>query len=199
MTFASANSSSCGTQGAVGDRSAATRCANSRGAMYLKLLCGRSSLYSSFHVPIFARASSKFANQLAFKHSSRNFPWKLSTYAFCAGRPGSMCTKSIFRSIPHAQKCRLVNSGPLSHPWDQKIEVPTRKTFARLWRHNSTRTRRTAPSIERKYRKINYLLILWIGSDRADSYCDVTNRPAHACFCGCLSWRPGTKAYWNFY
>jgi len=54
MTFASASSSSCGAQGAVGDRSAATRRANSRGAMYPRLLCGRSLLYSSFHAPIFA-------------------------------------------------------------------------------------------------------------------------------------------------
>ena len=35
--------------------------------------------------------------QLAFKHSSRNFPWKLSTYAFCTGRPGLMCSSSIRR------------------------------------------------------------------------------------------------------
>jgi len=54
MTLAPASSSSCGAQGAVGDRSAATRRANSRGARYLKLLCGRSSLYSSFHTAIFA-------------------------------------------------------------------------------------------------------------------------------------------------
>src|SRR5229473_3187608 len=114
MTFASASSSSCGAQGAVGDRSAATRRANSRGATYPKLLCGRSSLYSSFQAPIFARASNKLPNQLAFKHSSRSFPWKLSTNAFCTGRPGSICTMSIFRSVPHARKCRDVNSGPLS-------------------------------------------------------------------------------------
>src|SRR5229473_243721 len=87
MTFASASSSSCGAQGAVGDRSAATRRANSRGATYPKLLCGRSSLYSSFHAPIFARASNKLPNQLAFRHSSRSFPWKLSTYAFCTRPP----------------------------------------------------------------------------------------------------------------
>jgi hypothetical protein len=93
---------------AVRDRSAATRRANSRDAMYPKLLCGRSSLYSSFQAPIFARASNTLPNQLAFRHSSRNFPWKLPTCAFRTGRPGSMCTKSIFRSIPHARKCRLV-------------------------------------------------------------------------------------------
>ena len=100
MTFASPSSLSCGAQGAVGDRNAATRRANSRGAKYPKLLCGRSSLYSSFHAAIFARASNKFPNQLAFRHSSRNFPWKLSTNVFCTGRPGSMCTNAIFRSIP---------------------------------------------------------------------------------------------------
>jgi len=38
-----------------------------------------------------------------------------SAYAFCTCRPGSMCTNSIFRSIPHARNCRLVNSGPLSY------------------------------------------------------------------------------------
>ncbi len=124
MTFASTSASSCGAQGAVGDRSAATRRANSRGAKYPKLLCGRSSLYSSFQAPILARASNKFPNQLAFKHSSRNFPWKLSTCAFCTGRPGSMCTNSIFRSIPHARKCRLVNSGPLSHQLLPVLRAP---------------------------------------------------------------------------
>jgi hypothetical protein len=115
MTSVSFRSSNCRTQGAVGDRSAAIRRANSRGAKYPKLLCGRSSLYSSLHAPILSRASNKFANQLAFKHSSRNFPWKLSTYPFCIGRPGSMCTNSIFRSTAHARICRDVNSGPLSH------------------------------------------------------------------------------------
>jgi hypothetical protein len=55
MTFASFCSSSCGAQGAVGDRSAATRRANTRGVKYPKLLCGRSSLYSSFQAPIFPR------------------------------------------------------------------------------------------------------------------------------------------------
>jgi hypothetical protein len=71
-------------------------------------LGGRSSLYSSFHAPVFARASDRFANQLAFRHSSRSFQWKLSTYAFCAGRPGSMCTNPIFRSSPHARKRRAL-------------------------------------------------------------------------------------------
>jgi hypothetical protein len=79
MTFPSVSSSNFGAQGAVGDRSAEIRRANSPSAKYPKLLCGRSSLYSSFHAAIFALASDKFPNQLAFKHSSRSLPWKLST------------------------------------------------------------------------------------------------------------------------
>jgi hypothetical protein len=71
MTSASFRSSNCRSQGAVGDRRAAIRRANSAGGTYPKLLCGRSSLYFFRHAPIFARASHKFPNQLAFKHSSR--------------------------------------------------------------------------------------------------------------------------------
>jgi hypothetical protein len=41
-------------------RSAATRRANSRGVKSPKLLCGRSTLYSSFHAAICLRASNKF-------------------------------------------------------------------------------------------------------------------------------------------
>ena len=37
---------------------------------------------------IFVPASAKFRNQLAFKHSSRSRPLKLSTWPFCIGRPG---------------------------------------------------------------------------------------------------------------
>src|SRR6266436_4946621 len=138
MTSAFFRSPSCGAEGAVGDRSDATRRANSRGVKFPRLLCGRSSLYSSFHAPIFTRASNKFPNQLGFKHSSRSFPWKLSTCAFCTGRPGSICTSSIFRSIPHVRKCRDVNSGPLS----QRIASGTPRSAT--IRSNSRVTRRLA-------------------------------------------------------
>lgn len=94
MISASFTSSNCRSEVAVGGRRAAIRSANFAGGTYPKLLCGRSSLYSSFHAMIFRRASNKFPNQFAFKHSSRNFPWKLSTCAFCTGRPGSVCTRS---------------------------------------------------------------------------------------------------------
>jgi len=66
MTSASFRSSNCRSQGAVGDRSAAIRRANTPGAKYPRLLCGRSSLYSSLHAAIFTRASNKLPNQLAF-------------------------------------------------------------------------------------------------------------------------------------
>lgn len=41
----------------------------------------RSRLYSSFHPVILRLASARFSNQLAFKHSSRSRPLKLSTWA----------------------------------------------------------------------------------------------------------------------
>src|SRR5260370_26994936 len=63
MTSASFHSPSCGSQRAVSDRRAATRRANSRGAKYPKLLCGRSSFYSSLQAAIFSLASKKFPNQ----------------------------------------------------------------------------------------------------------------------------------------
>jgi hypothetical protein len=37
---------------------------------------------------LFVRASLRLVNQFAFRHSSRNRPLKLSTYAFCSGLPG---------------------------------------------------------------------------------------------------------------
>jgi hypothetical protein len=37
-----------------------------------------------------AWAWSRLANQLLFRHSSLNFPLKLSTYAFFTGLPGRM-------------------------------------------------------------------------------------------------------------
>src|SRR5690242_7282548 len=55
-----------GAQGAVGDRSAAIRWANARGARYPKLLCRRSSLYSALHAAIFRRA--KPGRQLLRRH-----------------------------------------------------------------------------------------------------------------------------------
>jgi hypothetical protein len=102
MTFPSVSPSNFGAQG-VGDRSAEIRRANSRGAKYPKLLCGRSSLYSSFHAAIFALASNKFPNQLAFRHSSRSFPRKLSKHS----RVYTSITLSTrnFLPLPPFRKC----------------------------------------------------------------------------------------------
>jgi len=62
--------------------------ANSSGVMYPKLLCGRSPLYTSLYDSIFSLALAMVWNQLAFRHSSRRRPLKLSTRPFCIGRPG---------------------------------------------------------------------------------------------------------------
>src|ERR1044072_180594 len=159
MTCASFRSSHCGAQGAVGDRSAAMRRANSRGVRYPRLLCGRSSLYSSLHAAIFLRASNRFPNQLAFKHSSRNFPWKLSTNAFCTGRPAlrhnllslprhSPTRKSAIRfqrqtfsrvHVDHAQHAKLPSAlRRIMH----KIQCPL---LVRSRHHRSRNTRSPQP------------------------------------------------------
>jgi len=39
---------------------------------------------------------------------------KLSTWPFCIGLPGWMCSSVICLSSHQTIKCRLVNSGPLS-------------------------------------------------------------------------------------
>jgi hypothetical protein len=53
-------------------------------------------------------------NQLAFRHSSRRRPWKLSTCPFCIGLPGWMWIRLILRSSAEPSMRRDVNSGPLS-------------------------------------------------------------------------------------
>jgi hypothetical protein len=53
--------------------------AYSFGVRYARLLCGRSSVYSTRQRSTFCFASTRFTNQFAFKHLSRNRPLKLST------------------------------------------------------------------------------------------------------------------------
>ena len=53
-------------------------------------------------------------NQCAFRHSSRSLPWKLSTWPFCIGLPGSICTRAIFRSSAQPSILREQNSDPTS-------------------------------------------------------------------------------------
>jgi len=56
-----------------------------RGRAYLQLREGRLAAFR--RLEIFALASTRLRNQLAFKHSSRSLPLKLSTCPFCIGRP----------------------------------------------------------------------------------------------------------------
>jgi hypothetical protein len=46
-------------------------------------------------------ASARLTNQFVFRHSSRNFPLKLSTKAFCTGLPGWMKRSSTPQRYAH--------------------------------------------------------------------------------------------------
>ena len=84
------------------------------------------------------RTSFSVRNQLAFRHSSRRRPWKLSTWAFCIGLPGWMWIRLILRSSAQPSMRRDVNSGPLSERrlsgwplmFDQPIQCPCHSTAA---------------------------------------------------------------------
>jgi len=60
------------------------------------------------------RASLRSRNQCSFRHSSRNLPLKLSTWAFCIGLPGSMKCRCTPCSQAQRSRTRPANSGPLS-------------------------------------------------------------------------------------
>jgi len=64
--------------------------AYSSGVRSPRELCGRSVLYSIRQFSIARRAWAIVRNQCSFRHSSRNLPLKLSTYAFSTGLPGRM-------------------------------------------------------------------------------------------------------------
>lgn len=69
------------------DRLARTRgLPRSSGVRSPSELWGRTRLSSRRQVPIARLASARLTNQLWFKHSSRNFPLKLSTKALCVAR-----------------------------------------------------------------------------------------------------------------
>jgi hypothetical protein len=53
-------------------------------------------------------------NQFSFKHSSRNFPLKLSINELSVGLPGRIYSTSIPLLRAHELKSREINSGPLS-------------------------------------------------------------------------------------
>src|SRR5277367_5630400 len=62
----------------------------------------------------FPRASSRLRNQLAFKHSARNLPLRLSMKALSVGLPGREKSSVTPRIKAHRSSSLLINSGPLS-------------------------------------------------------------------------------------
>jgi hypothetical protein len=56
----------------------------------------------------------RLRNHSMLKHSSRNFPLKLSLSPFCHGLPGSIKAVSMFASASQLRMAWLTNSGPLS-------------------------------------------------------------------------------------
>jgi hypothetical protein len=59
-------------------------------------------------------ASRRLRNHSIDRHSSVNFPLKLSLVQFCQGLPGSISTVSNFLSIAHCSGYVLTNPGPLT-------------------------------------------------------------------------------------
>jgi len=74
------------------------------------------------HAANLTRASKQIPNQLGFKHSSRSFPWKLSTCAFLHRPPPVRCAPTRLPLHPPRQKmprCKLrpvVTGESLRHP-----------------------------------------------------------------------------------
>ena len=79
-----------------------------------RLECGRTSLYIFRQLSIATFASIRFLNHCIPRHSSRNFPLKLSFDPFCQGLPGSMGAVSIPAWSNHCSTTLETNSGPLS-------------------------------------------------------------------------------------
>jgi hypothetical protein len=71
-------------------------------------------LYSSRQASITTLASVRLWNHCMPRHSSRNFPSKLSFDPFCQGFPGSIHAVSIFSSTSQRRIAREMNSDPLS-------------------------------------------------------------------------------------
>jgi len=61
-----------------------------------------------------------FLNHCIPRHSSRNFPLKLSFAPFCQGLPGSIGAVSIPAPFSHCRTALEMNSGPLAHASNTK-------------------------------------------------------------------------------
>jgi hypothetical protein len=79
-------------------------------------------------------------NQVGLRHSSRSLPWKLSTWPFCIGRSGWMCTGTSFQSSAQPIMRREVNSGPLS---ERRFSGRPRSAITR----SRTRVKRPLPRL----------------------------------------------------
>ncbi len=98
------------------------------------------------------RASCRLVNQLWFKHSSRNFPLKLSMKAFCTGLPGSIkCNATLFRcsTLRFSQRrddLLFAESTPLHTPSPLTVLYPEKFTF--VWiKFRGSRSTRSGPTI----------------------------------------------------
>ena len=60
------------------------------------------------------RAAARLENQCMLRHSSRNFPLKLSLVAFCQGFPGAMKALLTPQRLSQPSTASEMNSGPLS-------------------------------------------------------------------------------------
>ena len=70
--------------------------------------------YSRRHCSIPTFAAIRFRNHCRLRHSSRNFPLKDSSVAFCHGFPGSMSAVSMPASPSQRKMAAATNSGPWS-------------------------------------------------------------------------------------
>src|ERR1051325_2446867 len=111
MTCASFRSSHCGASVAYRSLRPAMRRSNSRGGRYPRLLCGRSSLYSSLHAAIFLRA---------FKQ----IPEPTRVQAFVPQLPAEAFHKRILHRPPRLNM----------HQLDLPLQRPRQKTPARKLR-----------------------------------------------------------------
>ncbi len=177
MTSATFCSSNCGAQGAVGERNAATSRANAAAVRYPRLLCGPLFVVFFLQAPIFNRASHKFPNQLAFKHSSGNFPCKLSTCAFCAV-PARYALPRSSSPTPTSENAQLVKSGPLS----QRIACGASFRHHQLQHPSQERSRKTLSTCKTKHSRVYRSVTLSTRNYLPLSAASCTKSIAYSCF-----------------
>ena len=71
-------------------------------------------MYSRRHCLMRTRASARLENECMLRHSSRNFPLKLSLVALCQGFPGAMKALLTPERLSQPSTASETNSGPLA-------------------------------------------------------------------------------------